>query len=285
LQGAAQAKEKEFAAIVKIGSTEMQDAVPMTLGAEFSAFAEAFGRDRWRTFKCEERLRVVNIGGTAIGTGIAAPQRYIFLVIEILREITGLGLSRGENLVDATANADPLVETSGILKAHAVNMIKIANDLRLLQMRGEINLPALQTGSSIMPGKVNPVIPESLIQGGITVMANDYRVTEAVSRGSLQLCEFMPLAAHALLESLSILIQGSRMFAPYLERITAVPEQCLARFNRSASIITAFVPVLGYEQATRLFREFSGSGKDNVRDFLMKNSERSRLIERFPRNS
>ncbi len=158
LQGAFQEKEKEFAGIIKIGRTELQEAVPITLGAEFSAFAEAISRDRWRTFKCEERLRVVNLGGTAVGTGLAAPQDYIFLVIEKLREVTGLGLSRGENLPAETANADSFVEVSGILKAHAVNLLKIANDLRLMNLLGEIKLPQLQAGSSIMPGKVNPVL-------------------------------------------------------------------------------------------------------------------------------
>ena len=143
LQGAFQEKEKEFAAIVKLGRTELQEALPITLGAEFSAFAEAFSRDRWRTFKCEERLRVVNLGGTAVGTGLAAPRNYIFLVIEKLRDVTGLGLSRGENIMGETANADAFVEVSGILKAHAVNLIKIANDLRLMNFLGEIRSAAI----------------------------------------------------------------------------------------------------------------------------------------------
>ncbi|OQW96174.1 MAG: hypothetical protein BWK77_06075 [Verrucomicrobia bacterium A1] len=121
LQGACQRREDEFARIVKIGRTELQEAVPLTLGAEFSAFAEAFGRDRWRTFKCEERLRVVNLGGTAVGTGLTAPQSYIFLVVERLREITGLGLARAENLVDGTANADAFAEVSGVLDACAAH--------------------------------------------------------------------------------------------------------------------------------------------------------------------
>ena len=128
LQGALQRKEKEFADIIKLGRTEMQDAVPITLGSEFSGWAEAVARDRWRTFKCEERLRVVNIGGTAVGTGIGAPRDYIFLVIEKLREATGLGLSRAENLVGETANADTFVEVSGILKAHMVNILKMSNE-------------------------------------------------------------------------------------------------------------------------------------------------------------
>jgi aspartate ammonia-lyase len=183
LQEAFQEREKAFGAIVKIGRTELQEAVPMTLGAEFAAFAEAFSRDRWRTFKGEERLRVVNLGGTAVGTGLTAPRDYIFLVVEKLREVTGLGLSRGENLTGETANADVFVEVSGILKAHAANLVKISGDLRLLNLMEEIHLPPVQAGSSIMPGKVNPVIPEAIIQIGMRVMANDTGICNAASRG------------------------------------------------------------------------------------------------------
>src|SRR5208283_2992122 len=127
LQGAFQDKEQLFSNITKMGRTELRDAVPITLGIEFGAFGQAIARDRWRTFKCEERLRVVNLGGTAVGTGLGAPRDYIFLVIEKLRLLTGLGISRGENPVGETANADTFVEVSGILKAHAVNLIKLSN--------------------------------------------------------------------------------------------------------------------------------------------------------------
>ena len=152
----------------------MQDAVLTTLGREMAAYAEALNRDRWRLAKCEERLRVVNLGGTAIGTGLAAPRDYIFRVVEELREITGLGLARAENLVEATQNADVFVEVSGLLKALASTLIKICGDLRLLSSGpdaglGEIRLPARQAGSSIMPGKVNPVIPEAVTQAALLV--------------------------------------------------------------------------------------------------------------------
>ena len=205
LQGAFQEKEKAFGAIVKIGRTEMQEAVPMTLGAEFAAFSEAIARDRWRTFKSEERLRVVNLGGTAIGTGLTAPRDYIFLVIEKLREVSGMGLSRGENLTGETANADPFVEVSGILKAHATNLVKISGDLRLLNFMGEIHLSPVQAGSSIMPGKVNPVVLEAVIQTGLRVMADDMLIADAVSRGTWQISEFMPLIADAFLEEIDLL--------------------------------------------------------------------------------
>jgi aspartate ammonia-lyase len=269
LQGAFQAKEKEFGAIVKIGRTELQEAVPMTLGMEFAAFGEAIGRDRWRTFKCEERLRVVNLGGTAVGTGIAAPRDYIFLAVEKLREVTGLGLSRGENLAGETANADAFVEVSGIFKAHAANLIKIMNDVRLLGFLGEIRLPALQAGSSIMPAKVNPVLVEAAMQTGIKVMANDAIVSEVVSRGTLQINEFLPLLAAALLESLEILTRMDTLLAVHVQGIQADEEKCRAYFDRSPLIITALTPTIGYEKATDMVQEFQATGQSDFRSFLV----------------
>ena len=268
VQGAFQRKEKEFAGVVKIGRTELQEAVPITLGAEFSAFGEGFARDRWRTFKCEERLRVVNLGGTAVGTGLGSPRSFIFQAVEKLRELTGLGLSRGENLLDATANADAFVEVSGILKAHASNLIKIANDLRLLHFLGEIELPTLQAGSSIMPGKVNPVLPEALIQIGLKVMANDFMIAEACSRATLQINEFLPLLSHSLLESLSILISANGVFAGHIGGIAAGEERCAEYFSQSPMIITALLPHIGYDQALSLLEEFKASGKKNIKEFL-----------------
>lgn len=268
VQGAFQRKEKEFARIVKVGRTELQEAVPITLGAEFSAFGETLARDRWRTFKCEERLRVVNLGGTAVGTGLSSPRSFIFMVIEKLREITGLGLSRGENLLDATANTDPFVEVSGILKAHASSLIKVASDLRFLHFLGEIGLPRLQPGSSIMPGKVNPVILEATIQVGLKVMANDLLVTEACSRSTFQINEFLPLLSHSLLESLDLLIRMDQVLAGHVEGITASKERCRELFDRSPMIITAFLPQIGYNRASMLIQEFFSSGRKNVREFL-----------------
>jgi len=280
LQGAFQEKEKEFASAVKIGRTELQEAVPITLGTEFSAFAEAISRDRWRTFKCEERLRVVNLGGTAVGTGLTAPRDYIFLAIEKLREVTGLGLSRAENLPGETANADSFVEVSGILKAHAVNLQKIANDLRLLNLLGEINLPRLQAGSSIMPGKVNPVLLETTLQIGIKVIANDGIITETAARGTLQINEFLPLLAHALLESLDLLININKILAAHVRGITADSEKCREYFEHSPMIITALLPVTGYEQAARLLAEFQQTGSGNMQKFLEEKLGKE-LVERL----
>ena len=256
LQGAFQEKEKAFGAIVKIGRTEMQEAVPMTLGAEFAAFAEAIARDRWRTFKAEERLRVVNLGGTAIGTGLTAPRDYIFLVIEKLREISEMGLSRGENLTGETANADPFVEVSGILKAHSTNLVKISGDLRLLNFMGEVHLVPLQAGSSIMPGKFNPVALEAVIQTGLRVMADDMLITEAVSRGTWQISEFMPLIADAFLEAIDLLIAAASLLTGQVRGLAADEDRCRFYFDQSPMIVTALLPLIGYERATELIREY-----------------------------
>lgn len=268
LQGAFQTKEKEFSSIIKIGRTELQEAVPITLGAEFSAFAEAIARDRWRTFKCEERLRIVNIGGTAVGTGLTAPQSYIFLVNEKLREVTGLGLTRGENILGETANADTFIEVSGILKAHASNLIKIAGDLRLMNFLGEIKLPQIQAGSSIMPGKINPVIPEAAIQTGLKVIANDGLITDTAARGTFQINEFLPLLAHSFLESLDLLNNMDESLASHINDIKADIHKCRNYFDESPMIITAMLPVIGYEKATELISLFFQSGTKNMRMFL-----------------
>ena len=261
LQKAFQQKEQAFAHVVKIGRTQLQDACPTTLGASFSAWAEAVSRDRWRVSKCEERLRVVNLGGTAIGTGITAPRDYIFAVTERLREETGMGLARADNLVDATQNADAFVEVSGILKAHAVNLLKISNDLRLLASGpraglGELHLPAMQVGSSIMPGKVNPVICEAVAQVAMQTIANDAAITMAVQSGQLELNAFLPLVAHALLGSLTLLRRANQMFrSRCIEGITADETQCEAQVQRSLATVTALVPLLGYETAAGLAKQ------------------------------
>jgi aspartate ammonia-lyase len=279
LQGTFQRFENKFAHIPTIGKTELVDAVPLTLGAEFGAFAEAFARDRWRTFKCEERLRVVNLGGTAVGTGLTAPRSYIFLVTDKLREITGLGLSRGENLIDQTANADAFVEVSGILKACAANLLKICGDLRILHMNKKIKLPAVQAGSSIMPGKVNPVILESVMQIGIKVQANDFIITECASRGSLQINEFMPLLASALLESMELLHAAAGMLATHAEGIGADEAECARQFFQSLEIVTAFLPSIGYERATELVETFKKTGRSDFKTFL-ENELGAELVEK-----
>ena len=262
-----QAKEKQFAHVVKIGRTQMQDAVLTTLGREMSAYAEAFARDRWRIYKCEERLRVVNLGGTAIGTGLGAPRRFIFRAVEHLREITSLGLARAENLVEATQNADVYVEVHGIAKALATSLLKTAGDLRLLSSGpdgglGEIRLPARQAGSSIMPGKVNPVIPEAVSQAAMTVMANDVAVAQACSAGSLELNPFLPLVAETLLASLELLTAACETLRlRCVEGIEADEARCRAHVESSTALVTALVEAIGYEQAARTAESAERSGQ------------------------
>lgn len=274
LQTALQDKEQAFAGLVRLGRTQLQDACPTTLGASFSAWAEGIARDRWRVFKCEERLRVVNLGGTAIGTGIAAPRDYIFGVVECLRAQTGLGLARAENLIDATQNADVFVEVSGILKAHAVNLIKLSADLRLLASGprggfGELRLPAMQVGSSIMPGKVNPVICEAASQAGMFAIGNDAMVSLAAQSGQLELNAFLPLIAHALLGSVGALTRACRGLADKcIAGIEADPQRCHEHVERSLGVATALVPLLGYETAAHIAREALHSGR-SVRQVVL----------------
>ena len=266
LQEAFQEREKAFAHIVKVGRTEFQDAVLTTLGREMAAYAEAFSRDRWRIYKCEERLRVVNLGGTAIGTGLAAPRAYIFRVVEHLRTVTGLGLARAENLVDATQNADVFVEVSGILKALAVNLLKVANDLRLLSSGpdgglGELRLPPRQAGSSIMPGKVNPVIPEAVVQVALTVLGHDLALTQAGALGSLELNAFLPLIADALLTSLGLLTRACTILRRHcVEGLAADEERCRRMVDSATATVTALVGRLGYEAAAAIAEQARTQG-------------------------
>lgn len=269
-----QAKEREFAHVVKVGRTQLQDAVLVTLGREMSAYAEAFGRDRWRVFKCEERLRVTNLGGTAIGSGLGAPRQFIFRAIEHLREITGQGLSRAENLVEATQNTDAFVEVSGILKACASNLLKVSTDLRLLASGpqaglGEIRLPARQAGSSIMPGKVNPVIPEAVSQAALAVMAHDQALTQACSLGNLELNAFMPLIADALLDSLSLLARACEILRTRcVEGLAADEARCRAHVDSSTATVTALVETIGYEAAQQV-AEIATREQRSIREIVL----------------
>ena len=261
LQAALQAKEAEFGGIIKLGRTQLQDAVPITLGQEFSAWAEAVARDRWRLYKMEERLRQVNLGGTAVGTGLDADRRYVFTVVEKLRELTGLGLARAENTVDPTQNADVFVEVSGLLKAGAVTLAKMSGDMRLLASGpagglGEIRLPQRQAGSSIMPGKVNPVMAEMLTQVAYQVMGSDLTITLAAQAGQLELNAFLPLIAHHLLTSMSILTRALYLFTERcVQGITADPERCRELLEYSDGLATALVPHIGYVAACDLVKE------------------------------
>ena len=281
LQEEFQAKEKATADVVKIGRTQMQDAVLTTLGREMGAYAEAFARDRWRIYKCEERLRTVNLGGTAIGTGLGAPRLYIFRAVEHLRNITGLGLARAENLVEATQNADVYVEVSGILKALASNLLKVSTDLRMLSSGpdgglGEIRIPQRQSGSSIMPGKVNPVIPEAVSQAAMMVMGNDQVIAHAASMGNLELNAFMPLIAEMLLANLELLANACSIFrTACVAGIESDEERCRRHAEGSVAIVTALVEPLGYAAAQDVAIAARNEGR-TVREIVL---ERGLLTE------
>lgn len=274
LQGEFQKKEKDYAKVLKIGRTEMQDAVPVTVGQEFSAWAEALNRDWWRINKAEERVRQVNLGATAAGTGLNCPKAYIEIAIEKLREFTGLPLAKADNLFEATQNTDSFSEVSGFLKTLASDLIKIASDLRFLSSGpragiGEIKLPAVQVGSSIMPGKVNPVIPEMVTQVGIKVIASDLAVSFASSLGNLELNPFLPLIAHELIGSLKILKETCRIFREKcISGITVDITRCRELLDRSCGIITAFSPYIGYETCSEIYKEAVQTGK-RVEDILI----------------
>ncbi|MDI6850507.1 MAG: aspartate ammonia-lyase [bacterium] len=275
LQDSFQEKEKEFRNIVKLGRIELQDAVPITLGMEFGAYAEAIARDRWRIFKARERIKVVNLGGTAVGTGLGAPREYIFRVTEVLRDLTGLNIARAENLVDSTQNLDSLVEVSGLLKTYATNLLKISSDLRLLSSGpdggiGELKLPSVQPNSTIMPDKVNPVIPEAVGQVAIRVIANDDIVSYASGLGQLELNQFHPLITYTMLESLLLLKNATKVFNERCVR-GIIPDEirCREYVERSKTLATVLVPILGYKKVEEIVEEARRRGCSII-DVLIK---------------
>lgn len=267
LEAAFRTKEKEFANIVKLGRTQLQDAVLITLGREMKAFAEALARDGERLKACEKSLCVVNLGGTAIGTGIAAPIDYIRRVVLTLRDMTGIAFVQAEDLIDNTQNADVFVEISGALKTCASNLIKISSDVRLMSSGpdgglAEIHLPARQAGSSIMPGKVNPVIPEALTQAALRMMGYDYSITMAASMGNLELNAFLPLIADSLLDGINLMTQSITSMRTYcVEGLTANRQHCCANIEGSMAILTALVPLIGYSKAVKVVHDAQEQGK------------------------
>ncbi len=269
LQQVLEDKEREFSGILKLGRTEMQDAVPITLGQEFSAYAEAIARDRWRLYKVEERLRQVNLGGTAVGTGLNADLRYIHLSVKVLREITGLNLAKADNLIDPTQNWDVFAEVHGLLKSLAVNLYKISNDLILMNSLKEIQLPPVQAGSSIMPGKVNPVILECVKQVAVRVMANDVAINFSASHGQFELNALAPLIVHTTLESLEILTNAVEiMVEKCVKFIKANPEVCMKYLEKSPALVTAIAPYIGYDKAAEIAKEAMKNNK-TIKEVLL----------------
>ena len=256
LQAAFQGKADEFKDVIKMGRTQLQDAVPMTLGQEFATFSRMTMEDIQRLQETVPLLREINLGGTAIGTGLNAPAGYAQKACSILSKLSGFDFMVAEDMVEATQDAGVFVMVSGVLKRIAVKLSKTSNDLRLLSSGpraglDEINLPPRQAGSSIMPGKVNPVIPEVVNQIAFTVIGNDMTVTMACEAGQLQLNAFEPIIARSLMMSIIYLRQGCYTLADRcVVGITANAARLRADVERSIGTVTALSPMLGYENAT-----------------------------------
>ena len=274
LEQAFAAKAEEFDGVIKMGRTHLQDAVPIRLGQEFSAYAAMLKRDMARIEAAVMSLEVINMGATAVGTGLNAAPAYIVRVTEILRDISQLPLRRAENLVDATQNTDAFLEVSGALKTLAVNLSKIANDLRLMASGPraglkEINLPPLQPGSSIMPGKVNPVMPEVVNQVAFQVQGNDFTIALACGAGQLELNVMEPVIVFNLLQSLDILRNVMKVFRERcVVGITANQERCESMVENSVGVITAINPHVGYDVASMVAKEAIASGR-SVRSIVL----------------
>ncbi|MGH8689019.1 MAG: aspartate ammonia-lyase [Burkholderiales bacterium] len=281
LRLAFEAKSAEFGDVLKVGRTQLQDAVPMTLGQEFSTYAVMMGEDESRLAEAAALVREINLGATAIGTGINADPRYAALVTQRLSEISGYEFVVSPNLIEATQDAGAFVQLSGVLKRVAVKLSKVCNDLRLLSSGpraglGEITLPAVQAGSSIMPGKVNPVIPEMMNQIAFEAIGNDITVTLAAEAGQLQLNAFEPIIAHSLFKSLNHLGAGCRTLAERCVRgISANRERARRLLDESTALVTALNPVIGYTRASEVAQAALASGR-RVDDLVLERGWLSR---------
>ncbi|MEF9945859.1 MAG: aspartate ammonia-lyase [Lachnospiraceae bacterium] len=259
-------KSEEFNHVIKMGRTQMQDAVPIRLGQEFHAYSVAIMRDINRMDKAIDEMRTVNLGGTAIGTGLNADTKYLRRVVPNLSKISGIDFVQAYDLIDATQNLDAFVAVSGAVKACAVTLSKIANDLRLMSSGPragfhEINLPAKQNGSSIMPGKVNPVIPEVVNQVAFNIIGNDMTITMAAEAGQLELNAFEPIVFYCLFQSIDTLGYAVNTFVDNcVSGITANEEHCKEEVENSVGIITAICPIVGYQKAAEIAKEATRTG-------------------------
>lgn len=268
------AKSREFKNILKMGRTQLQDAVPMTLGQEFSTYAEMLSEDVLRLREAARLICEINMGATAVGTGINSHPDYAATVRKHLAHITGIPFTTAPNLVEATQDAGAFVQVSGVLKRVAIKLSKVCNDLRLLSSGpragfGEINLPPMQAGSSIMPGKVNPVIPEVVNQIAYEVIGNDVTVSFAAEAGQLQLNAFLPIIAHSIFKSLRHLRNGCVTLTERCVRgITANRDRIEEHMNRSVGIVTALNPYIGYANAGEIAQEALRTGR-SVADLVL----------------
>ena len=274
LHGALEQKADEFDGVIKMGRTQLQDAVPIRLGQEFKAYSVAILRDLNRMDKAMDEMRTLNMGGTAVGTGLNADESYLRRIVPNLSEISGMDLVQAYDLIDATQNLDSFVAVSGAVKACAVTLSKIANDLRLMSSGpragfGEINLPAKQNGSSIMPGKVNPVIPEVVNQVAFNAIGNDMTITMAAEAGQLELNAFEPIIFYCLFQSIDTIAYAVNTFVDNcVIGITANETRCRYFVENSVGIITAICPYVGYQKAAEIAKEAIKTG-ESVRKLII----------------
>ena len=267
-------KAKEFDHVIKMGRTQMQDAIPIRLGQEFHAYSNVIKRDIVRIKEVKEELKHINMGATAIGTGLNADELYVKNIVPNISKITGLDLYQNDDLVDGTQNLDGFVAASSAIKVCAVSLSKIGNDLRLLSSGprtgfGEINLPPKQNGSSIMPGKINPVIPEVVSQIAFNIIGNDMTITMAAEAGQLELNAFEPVIFYNLYESIETLTHGVETFIENcINDITANKEHCRNLVENSVGIITALCPHIGYKVAAKIAKKAIETG-ESVRKLII----------------
>ena len=282
-------KAKEFDHVIKMGRTQMQDAVPIRLGQEFKAYSVAIMRDIHRMDKAMDEMRTLNMGGTAIGTGINADENYLRRIVPNLSEISGMEFIQAFDLIDATQNLDSFVAVSGAVKACAVTLSKMSNDLRLMSSGpragfGEINHPAKQNGSSIMPGKVNPVIPEVVNQVAFNIIGNDMTITMAAEAGQLELNAFEPIIFYCMFQSIDTLGYAVETLVDNcIVGITANEERCRQLVENSVGIITAICPHVGYEKTADIAKKAINSN-ESVRSLILKENimdeeELSRILD------
>ena len=268
-------KADEFDHVIKMGRTQMQDAVPIRLGQEFKAYAVAIRRDVYRMDRAMDEMRKLNMGGTAVGTGINADITYLRRIVPNLSEVSGMEFVQAFDLIDATQNLDSFVSVSGSVKACAVTLSKMANDLRLMSSGpragfGEINLPAKQNGSSIMPGKVNPVIPEVVNQVAFNIIGNDMTITMAAEAGQLELNAFEPIVFYCIFQSIDTLTYAVKTFIDNcVSGITANESRCKYLVENSVGIITAICPHVGYQKAAEIAKKAIKTGNP-VRELILK---------------
>ncbi|MBQ4288656.1 MAG: aspartate ammonia-lyase [Clostridia bacterium] len=277
LEDALMAKAEEFDSVLKMGRTQLEDAVPIRLGQEFNAYASAVRRCIERIQRTEKEMHYINMGGTAIGTGINANQQYFDTIAQYISEVSGEEYYQSEDLIDATQNIDCFSAISGAIKDCALTLSKISNDLRLMGSGpktgfGEINLPAKQNGSSIMPGKVNPVIPEVVNQVAFRIVGNDISISMAVEAGQLELNAFEPVAFYSLFQSIDLLRNAvDTLRINCIEGITANKERCRELLDQSVGMVTALNPYIGYTASAKIAKEALRTGRP-LRDLILENN-------------